>query len=196
MEQKIFHGNITPNDVAEALLAHFNRGNLRTQVVGDSNNMKVQIATRHGAASGGQTAVTVQIQKVSEGVLVMVGQQAWLGVAASMGQTVIATLLNPWNLLNRLDDIAQDIESLQIGETVWQVIGKVAQANRASTQVAERLRRSVCEYCDTANPVGEGNCIACGAPLGKVQPRTCVSCGFVVLRGERTCPSCNRPIPI
>ena len=196
MEQRIFHGNITPNDIAEALLANFNRGNLRTQIVGDNQNMKVQIATRQGSASGGQTAVTVQIQKVTEGVMVSVGQQAWLGVAASMGQTVIATLMNPWNLLGRLDDIAQDIESLQINETVWQVIGKVAQANRASTQISERLQRAVCEYCDTANPVGEGNCIACGAPLGKVQPRTCLSCGFVVLRGESNCPNCGKPIPV
>jgi hypothetical protein len=66
MEQRIFHGDLTPNDIAEALLANFNRGNLRTQTVGDSQNMKVQIATRQGAASGGQMAVTVQIQKVTE----------------------------------------------------------------------------------------------------------------------------------
>jgi hypothetical protein len=195
MEQRIFHGDLTPNDIAEALLAHFNRGNLRTQIVGDSNNMTVQIASRQGAASGGQTAITVQIQKVTEGVMVAIGQQAWLGVAASMGQTVIATLLNPWNLLGRLDDIAQDIESLQVGETVWQVIGKVAQAHRASTQISERLQRMVCEYCGTGNPVGEGSCVACGAPMGNVQPRTCLSCGFVVLRGEHTCPNCEKPIP-
>jgi RNA polymerase subunit RPABC4/transcription elongation factor Spt4 len=195
MEQRIFHGDLTPTDVAEALLAFFNRGNLRTQVVGDSNNMKVQIATRQGAASGGQTAITVDIQKVTEGVMVTIGEQAWLGVAASMGQSVIATILNPWNLLGRLDDIAQDIENLQIGDTVWQVVGKVAQEHRASTQISERLQRSVCEYCNTANPVGEGSCIACGAPLGNVQPRTCVACGFVVLRGEHTCPNCGKPIP-
>jgi hypothetical protein len=195
MEQRIFHGNLTSNEVAEALLAHFNRGNLRTQVVGDSKNMTVQIASRQGAASGGQTAVTVQIQQVTDGVMVTIGQQAWLGVAASMGQTVIATLLNPWNLLGRLDDLAQDIESLQVGETVWQVIGKVAQAQRASTQISERLQRAVCDYCNTANPVGEGSCVACGAPLGNVQPRTCLACGFVVLRGERTCPNCGKTIP-
>lgn len=196
MEQRIFHGNITPNDIAEALLAHFNRGNLRTQTVGDRNNMKVQIATRQGAASGGQTAVTVQIQRVSEGVMVTVGEQAWLGVAASMGQTVISTLLNPWNLLGRLDDIAQDIENLQIGESVWQVVGKAAQAHRASTQIAERLQRVACEYCGTANPVGQGSCLSCGAPLGKSQPRTCAACGFVVLRGEHICPHCGKPIPV
>jgi hypothetical protein len=195
MEQRIYHGDLTPNDIATALIAQFNRGNLRTQVLGDSKGMRVQIATRQGAASGGQTAVTVQIQKVTEGVMVTVGQQAWLGVAASMGQTVLATLMNPWNLLSRLDDIAQDIENLQVSESAWQVVAKVAQAHRASTQISERLQRAVCEYCGTPNAVGQGSCGACGAPLGSVQPRTCLSCGFVVLRGERTCPHCGKPIP-
>lgn len=195
MEQRIFHGELTPNEIAEALLAHFNRGNMRTQLLGSSDRLAVQISTRQGAASGGQTALTVQIQKVAEGVMVTVGEQAWLGVAASMGQTVVATLLNPWNLLNRLDDIAQDIENLQIGESVWQVINQAAQAHRASTQISERLQRVVCEFCGTGNPVGEGSCVACGAPMGSAQPRTCLACGFVVLRGEQTCPNCARPIP-
>ncbi len=194
MEQRIFHGNLTPTDIAEALLAHFNRGNLHTQVVGESDAMRVQIATRPGASSGGQTALTVQIQKVEDGIMVSVGEQAWLGVAADMGQTVMAALMNPLNLLGRLDDIAQDIESMQIVENVWQVVGKAAQAAGASTQISERLQRLACEFCNTANPVGQGNCIACGAPLGNIQPRTCPNCGFVVLRGERVCPSCSKPI--
>ncbi len=196
MEQRIFHGDLAPNDVTNALIAHFNRGNLRAQAFGDDRNMKVQIATRQGAASGGQTAVTVQIQRISDGIMVTVGQQAWMGVAASMGKTLLATLRNPWNLLDRLDDIAQDIENLQISENVWQVVGKFAQSRRASTQISERLQRAICEYCGTPNAVGAGGCIACGAPLGNVQPRTCAACGFVVLRGERTCPHCGKPIPV
>lgn len=194
MEQRIFHGDLTPNELAEKLLAHFNRGNMRTQMFGNQQNLTVQISTREGAASGGQTALTVQIKPVADGLMVSVGEQAWLGVAASMGQTVVATLLNPWNLLNRLDDLAQDIENLQMVDTVWQVVNLAAQQQHASTQISERLQRAVCEFCSTANPVGQSSCVACGAPLGNVQPRTCAACGFVVLRGERTCPSCNKPI--
>lgn len=194
MEQRIFHGNLTPNDIAQALLAHFNRGNLRVQVLGENNAMNVQIATRPGAASGGQTALTVHLQKVDDGVMVSVGEQAWLGVAADMGQTVIATLMNPWNLLGRLDDVAQNIENMQIAENVWKVVAKAAQAAGASTQISERMQRLVCEFCGTGNPVGEGSCVACGAPLGNIQPRTCPTCGFVVLHGEKTCPSCSKLI--
>jgi predicted RNA-binding Zn-ribbon protein involved in translation (DUF1610 family) len=194
MEQRIFHGTLSATDIAEALVAHFNRGNLRTQVVGESDIMRVQIATRPGAASGGQTALTVQIQKVEDGVMVSVGEQAWLGVAADMGQTVIATLINPWNLLGRLDDIAQNIENMQMVETVWQIAGKAAQAAGASMQISERLQRLSCEFCNTANPVGQSSCIACGAPLGNLQPHACPSCGFVILRAERVCPSCSKPL--
>ncbi|HEY3310889.1 MAG TPA: zinc ribbon domain-containing protein [Anaerolineales bacterium] len=196
MEQRIYHGDMTPSDLAEALLAYFNRGNLRTQTVGNSDELRVQIATRPGASSGGETAVTVELKKVEDGVVVSVSEQTWFGVAASMGQTVLTTLINPWNLLGRLDDLAQDVENLQINEKVWRVIGSVALTHKASTQISERLARLECQFCGTANPVGEGSCIACGAPLGAIQPRTCAACGFVVLRAEKTCPHCGRPIQV
>jgi double zinc ribbon protein len=191
MEQRVFYGNITPTDIAQALISAFNHGNLRAQMLGESKKMVVQIATRQGAASGGQTALTIQIQKVEDGVMVEVGQQAWLGVAASLGQSAFATLLNPINLLNRLDDIAQDIENLQLNENVWQVIGRAVQTLGASYQLTERLTRLTCEYCGTANPVGEANCIACGAPLGRVQPRTCHYCGFALTGADTNCPNCG-----
>ncbi|PKN90793.1 MAG: hypothetical protein CVU44_22230 [Chloroflexi bacterium HGW-Chloroflexi-6] len=194
MDKKIFYGDITPNDFAEALAAHFNRGNMRTQVVGDPNNLKVQIASMRNASSGGQTAVTVHLQTVEDGVMIEVGQQAWLGVAASLGQSAIATLMNPWNLLNRLDDIAQDIENLKLVENTWLVIAKVAKAKGSSQQISARLRRFSCEYCHTANKAGEPSCVACGAPLGQMQPTTCFQCGFVLLAREAICPQCGKPV--
>lgn len=192
MDKKIFYGSVTARDFAEALTAQFYRGNLRTQVLGDDKNLKVQIASQSSAASGGQTALTVFLQNVEDGVMVQVGQQAWLGVAASLGQSAIAALINPWNLLGRLDDIAQDLENLQMVETVWQVITKAAQAKGASQQLSERLSRLECGYCGTANPVGEGSCMACGAPLGSSQPRSCRHCGFILNPGEPVCSQCGR----
>lgn len=194
MEHRIFHGNLSPADIAQALLAEFNRGNLRAQVLGHSDNLAVQIGTHPGATSGGQTALTVTLQKVADGVLVQMGQQAWLGVAASLGQTAFSLLRNPFNLLGRLDDLAQDIESLQLRDSVWQIIERSAKAAGASHLLSERLSRLTCEYCGTANPLGEPACIACGAPLGEVHPTTCRNCGFVVVRAEATCPNCGQPL--
>jgi len=195
MNQRIYHGNISPSDLAAALAGSFHRGNWRVQQLGDDQKTIVQIATRDRPTSCRQTAVSVILQKHEDGVLVQIGQQAWLGVAASLGVTAISILRNPLALLNRLDDLAQDIENLQISEEVWKVLDLTARSLGATQELSERLRRLVCPYCDTANPVGEANCIACGAPLGSAQPSTCKKCGFVVFRGETSCPNCKEPLP-
>jgi hypothetical protein len=194
MERRIFHGILTPTDVAQALLAEFSHGNMRAQVLGKSDKLAVQIGTRPGSVSGGQTAITVTIQKVADGVMVDLGQQAWLGVAASLGQTALSAFRNPFNLISRLDDLAQDIESLQLSESVWQVITRTAASAGASHQLTDRMSRLTCEYCGTANPFGEPACIACGAPLGNAHPTSCQNCGFVVLRNESICPNCGQKI--
>ncbi len=196
MEQRIYHGNLTPLNISESLIAHFNRGNLRAQQLGDPDRLIVQIGTRPGAMAGGDTTVSVILQKVADGVAVQLGQQAWLGIAASLGATALWAIRNPFNLLGRLDDLAQDIQNLQINEQVWQAIDDVARAAGASQELSNRLRRTVCPYCRVANPVGEPSCIACGAPLGDVQPRTCPNCGFVLKNFETVCPNCQRPVPI
>jgi DNA-directed RNA polymerase subunit RPC12/RpoP len=194
MERRVFHGSITPADVAQALLAEFNRGNLRAQAMGESDRMVVQVATRPGAPSGGDTALTISVERCDDGVMAEIGQQAWFGVAASLGTTALWALRNPLSLLGRLDDVAQDIENLQLSERVWQVIAARARTAGASAALSERLRRVACEYCGTANPTGEPSCIACGAPLGKAQPGTCPQCGFVVKAGEAACPNCGRKL--
>lgn len=194
MNQKIYHGQITPKDIAQALIAHFNRGNFRTQQIGSSNQVIVQIASANYASSGGKTAISVTIREVEDGVSVQIGKQAWLGVAASLGTTALRAIRNPLSLISRLDDIAQDIESIQLGEEVWEVIDHIAHTIGTGFELSERLSRMVCDYCETANPVGASNCIACGAPLGNVQPKTCKNCGFVVSRQEGKCPNCSKPL--
>jgi hypothetical protein len=194
MERKIYHGNIKPVDIAQALLGEFNHGNMRAQTIGQSDKMIVQVGTRPEAMSGGQTAMTVTIQKMEDGIMVELGQQAWLGVAASLGMSALSALRNPFSLLGRLDDIAQDIENLQMSERIWQVISQSVQAAGASTDLSNKLKRLTCDFCNTANPVGEPSCIACGAPLGNVQPNTCKKCGYVVKANDRTCPNCKQAL--
>lgn len=190
METKIFHGNITPDELAQKLVASFNRGNLRAQKIGTGAQTIVQIATDRYARKGGQTATTVTIQKVEDGVSVQVGKQDWVGVAASLGKTAFSAFRNPLALLGRLEDLAQDLESLQLQERIWQTIQELARTTNVSHQLSERLRRMVCDYCNSANEVGASQCVACGAPMGDAQPRTCNNCGFVVTVTESTCPNC------
>lgn len=144
--------------------------------------------------SGGQTALTIGIRKVEDGVMIELGNQAWFGVAASLGHTALSALRNPFSLLGRLDDLAQDFENLQLSENVWRAIDRCVTAYGASYALSERLSRIICEYCGTANPLGEGSCIACGAPLGEAHPTSCPHCGFAVTVEEIYCPNCKQSL--
>lgn len=194
MDRRIFHGRLSPRDLGRALVAQFNRGNLRAQQFSSKGKEIVQIATRVRPLSGGTTALTIYLEEVEDGVAVQVGEQAWLGIAASIGSTILSVWRNPFNLIHRLDDIAQDVENLQISDDVWQVIENFARMRGATFELSERLRRLMCDHCGVANPVGEPSCIACGAPLGGSQPRTCSNCGYVIKSGEKICPNCNHSI--
>jgi predicted Zn-ribbon and HTH transcriptional regulator len=195
MNHRIYHGHLTPYQISNALVARFNRGNLRAQQFGTGEQIVVQVASGAQPVSGGTTALTVTLQKIKEGVVVQIGRQAWLGLAASLGVTALSALRNPFSLLGRLDDLAQDIENLTLTEQVWETVEEVASTLGASLELSERLRKLVCEYCQTANPLEEPSCIACGAPLGRVQPRTCLKCGFVLRSDESNCPNCKMAVP-
>jgi len=194
MPQRIYHGIITNQDLANALIGHFSRGNLLVQQLKSGESLVVQLATSPSARSGGTTALSVLLQNVEDGVSVSMSKQTWLGIAASLGVSTIAALRNPFNLINRLDDIAQDIEYVQLVENVWDVIDKTARALGSGFELSERLNRYICDYCNTANPPGEPACIACGAPLGDIQPITCVNCGYIIKKAEKSCPNCGKPI--
>jgi len=109
--------------------------------------------------------------------------------------TALSALRNPFSLLSRIDDVAQDVESLQLAEQVWKVIEQSSRQHSVGYALSERLRRSVCPYCHTANEIAAGRCTACGAPLGDIQPQTCLNCGFVVRMNEAYCPNCKTPLP-
>ena len=195
LDEKTFHGKVTPDDFARALMAEFHQGNLTARQIGRGNQRIVQIASTSNPISGGRTAITVHLTAVEDGVHVRVGQQDWLGVAASMGVTALSALRRPITLINRLDDLAQDIASLQLTTRIWQAISKAADGLGVSHELSERLRRLTCHYCLTANPVGAPHCVACGAPLGPNQPVACPQCGYIVEAGTSICPQCNAPLP-
>ncbi len=194
MSERTYHGNIVPADMATALVAAFNQGNLRCQQVGTGDKVMVQIATRDYAQSGGRTALAVTMQKVTDGVTVSVGQGEWLGVAASLGQTALATLLNPWNLINRLDDIAQDLTSLSLETKVWEALERFSRTAQTTKTISARLTTVMCPYCLTANQLGAANCENCGGPLGEAQPVSCGKCGNVMPPKSKFCSNCGSAI--
>jgi hypothetical protein len=49
METRIYHGKISPADLSQNLMAHFNRGNLMVQQIGEGSKIAIQIASRNQA---------------------------------------------------------------------------------------------------------------------------------------------------
>jgi hypothetical protein len=79
MDRRIFHGPVNAREFAQALVAQFNRGNLRSQLFSKQGKVIVQVGTRIRPISGGNTALTIYLEQVEDGVAVQVGEQAWLG---------------------------------------------------------------------------------------------------------------------
>jgi len=194
MNTKIYHGAITASDIAKALVTRFNHGNLIARQINNKDRAVVQIASRSNPTSGGQTALGVTLQQNKDGVTVQVGKQSWLGIAASLGVTAMAAIVNPINLITRLDDIAQDFEYLQLDDQIWEAIDEIARTAGASHQLAEDLRSLACEYCNTANAINAPSCMACGAPLGNRQPVPCKNCGFIIKGDTARCPNCQAAV--
>src|SRR5258707_14411158 len=194
MTERTYHGEITPVDMAGALIAAFNQGNLHCQQVGQRDKLIGETTSREYSSSSGQVALSVTIQRNPDGVTVGIGQQEWLGVAASLGQSALATLMNPWNIINRLDDIAQDINTLTLEQQVWDAIEKFAHTVKATKTLSAALSTLTCPYCETANKVGAANCENCGAPLGGAQPVACPKCGNVMPPKSKFCASCGAAI--
>lgn len=191
MTTKIYHGNITAENLTQAIVTRFDNNELSSRYSKSGDQYIIQIVSRRDAQSGGKTSIGLVIQQLEDGVAVKIGKQDWLGIAASLGLSALSFRLNPLNIIGRLDDIAQDIENLSLDDRLWEAIDDVASTMGASQELSERLRRLTCEYCNTANPVGQPRCIACGAPLGNSQPRTCTKCGFVAKEGDSVCSNCG-----
>ena len=70
MNQRIYHGNISTRSLRECPPGHFQRGNYRVQQFGEQDKTVIQIGTREQTMSGGQTAMSIILQKVEDGVAV------------------------------------------------------------------------------------------------------------------------------
>lgn len=191
MTTKIYHGNITAENLSRAIATRFNTNDLSTRYSKNGDQYVLTISSRSDSQSGGKTSIGLIIQQINDGVAVKIGKQDWMGIAASLGLSALSFRLNPFNIIGRLDDIAKDIENLSLDDRLWEVIDDVASTMGVSQELSERLRRLACDYCNTANPVGQPRCLACGAPLGNSQPITCLKCGFVAQEDDLACTNCG-----
>jgi len=189
--QRTYRGDISPEDLAQALVLRFNTGDLKAQMVGHADHVLVQIASRDWGWGGPQTALTVGIARVEGGVQVSLGQQRWLGAVADLAQTGLMALVNPLSLITRIDDVARSISGLTLPQQVWEAVEHYCQSVGASLGMTADERMITCPYCGVGNPIGAPKCSACGAPLGEAQPIPCPRCGLLNNPAGNYCVRCG-----
>ncbi|RLC90242.1 MAG: hypothetical protein DRI37_01975 [Chloroflexi bacterium] len=195
VEQRAYHGKIDPEALARALVAQFNQGETRAQWTrGTQGRTAVQIQNRKVERGDPTTAITLHITPSETGVVLSMSEQQWLSVAADMAKSGLLALLNPWNLIGELDDIARNVRSLQLRQEVWQGIETYCRGVGAGIGTASQLQHIVCPYCGTPNPLGTLTCQACHAPLAEVQPVVCPRCGYLNDPRAQLCVNCGAPL--
>jgi ribosomal protein L40E len=178
VDQKTYRGEIKPEDLADALVAQFDGGDLKAQKVGRGEHVLVQIASRDWGWGGPQSALTVGIARVEGGLQVSLGQERWLGAVADLAETGLRALVNPLSLIHRLDDIARSVSGLTLPQQVWKAVEMYCDSVGASLGMTVEETIVTCPYCGVANPIGAPKCSACGGPLGESQPIVCAECGL------------------
>lgn len=190
MEQKTYHGSITPRQVAEALVARFSGDDMTVAVSGDDDKMMLNISST--GWRGGRTALAVGLSPVRGGVMVTVGEHNLLGVAADLLQTGLGALRNPLTIIGEIDDVARNVEHLNLPAQVWEAVDLLARSLGAGMTPAPTS--VTCPYCGVLNPIGAGQCESCGAPLGRYQPVACSQCGLVLPADIKYCTRCGSPL--
>ncbi len=191
-EQRAYHGDIRPRDLARALVLRFNGGETKAHwLEGEGGRAMVQVQSRRVEPGDPTTAVTVHIAPTKTGVVVSVGEQKIMGVAADMARAGVQAWINPLRLLGELDDIARNVRWLGLRSEIWKAVDEYCRAQGSVQGAATILTHVVCPYCGTPNDIGEANCRACGAPLADAQPIVCGRCGFLNEPHAQRCVNCG-----
>jgi hypothetical protein len=192
MERRTYRGPITASGLAQALVNRFNVGHLVARASGPDDHIIVQIAARDRNWGGrARAAITISIIEHEEAVEVSLGEHQWLGPAADLLEAGLKGWLRPMTLLGEIAEIADDVQTLQLPQQVWEAIDHYVESVGARLGLAEQDRMVACPFCGVGNPVGEGQCSACGASLAGAQPSECPNCGKLSLHSASFCSRCG-----
>ncbi len=192
MQRRTYRGPITASGLAEALVNRFNTGHLVARASGPDEHVVVQIVARERDwGRRPRSALTISIVQNAEAVEVSLGEHQWLGPAADLLQSGLRGWLQPLSLVGELAEMADDINTLQLPTQVWEAVDHYVESVGARLGLAEHERLVACPYCGVGNPVGSGQCSACGAGLAEVQPQACPACGKLMPSTAAFCSRCG-----
>lgn len=196
MDERVYHGSIRPEDLAQALLDEWDRDDTVAQAFGEQGQVIVQIGQRRAGLFSDEPrqALTVAIEPTSDGVHVMMGQQQWLkdGGVQFIGGGLIGFF--PFFFAFPLGQLfgGQDEIDGRLPGRIWQSIERYAAQAGAATGKTQRLPTVACPECGVTNPQGAEQCSACGTNLSAVP--TCPNCGYTNPTGANYCNRCGTQI--
>ena len=164
MQQFLLQNLSDPNDFLQALRFEFDTDAFDVSIQATAKNVyDVRIYSQNNRMRGSQTSIFIHVTQTERGLEVSISDQEWGQIAASLGTTVAATFFNPINIIHRLDDLAVDVQNMQLGERVENF---VREYNERKAKAAEFIDdKALCKYCHTRNNPPGSHCISCGAPL-------------------------------
>lgn len=196
MEQRVYHGTLTSNGVAQMLLETWDRDQTQAQAFGEEGRVIVQIGQREAGwfSDEPRQALTLDIEALSDGVRVAMGQQQWYkdqGVQIFAGG-LIGFL--PFFFTFPLGGLfgGDDAIDGSLPGRIWQSIERYATGFGAATGATQRLQTVPCLECGVANPQNAQQCSACGATL--TPPETCPRCAHRNPVGASFCNRCGAPL--
>jgi len=139
VEQRIYHGNVPPEDLADHLVQQFDpKPDLQAQKLGEGDSLLVQIG-RGDEPAKVRHAVTVAITRAADGapgLALTMGQQQWFtpamaGFTAMMG--LISFMVTPWALFALVWPVSDMIGSATLPGDIWNSID-LYMASRGATR--------------------------------------------------------------
>lgn len=164
MEQYLLKDYNQPDEFIRSLVHEFDTDSFDvfTEIEPDET-ISAHLTSQNQFGGGSRTSIYVYVRKQKDDLLITVSEQEWSSIASSLGKTIFSTVINPINLLHRLDDIAVDVQNLQLGDRVARFVKTFKQ--KKDELVSTETERYTCGYCKSRNPAKSTHCVACGAPL-------------------------------
>jgi hypothetical protein len=145
VEQRVYHGAVSPGELADFLIQHYDpQRDLQAQKLGEGDSLIVQIG-RGEKPEEIRHALTVAITRAADGgpgLSVTMGQQQWFnpgmaGFAAMM--TLISVLVTPWALFALIWPLSDLIGSATLPNDVWNLIDTYMSSRGATREQVQQL---------------------------------------------------------
>jgi ribosomal protein L40E len=204
MEQRIYHGTIDPDALAQHLLDIWDQGDTLAQALEGDEGVIVQVGQRTGGFFNDEprNALTLALEPLADGMRVTLGEQQWY--RAEGGQIMVGGLIGflpfffTWPLSGGRDEPIEPHLAAQVWESVERYsrqsgaatgeTRRLPQRPGAVTGETSRLPGVSCPSCSTDNPPGAERCRECGTFL---QARDCPQCGVSNPATANFCMRCG-----